>query len=89
MANKFVFLGCEPVSDSFSSQEPAHWLKRDMWVMASARQRMKQMAQTALQVAFNGSLCYFSIKENKRHLFSNMFFHNVQHAKSPFKAKTS
>lgn len=31
-----------------NAQEPAHWLKRDMWV------------------AFNGSLCYFSIKENKR-----------------------
>eukprot|EP00435_Cladocopium_sp_Y103_P060696 s396_g22.t1 len=33
-----------------NAQEPAHWLKRDMWV------------------AFNGSLCYFSIKENKRQI---------------------
>ncbi|CAK9033388.1 unnamed protein product [Durusdinium trenchii] len=31
-----------------NADEPAHWLKRDMWV------------------ACDGSLCYFSIKENKR-----------------------
>jgi len=30
------------------AKNPAHWLKRDMWISA------------------NGSLCYFSLKENKR-----------------------